>query len=337
MDCKVGEWSEWSDCTAQCGGGVQQRARSKSVEPANGGEPCPEQSDTKACNVQGCNADCALADWGDWSLCSKACDEGREQRTRKVIAPKRGVGECAADNDPTRMNFRTCNEFECSTLLPPGREVLQCIAMLDLVLLIDGSGSLGDYGWAEIKNMSSRLVKAMVGNATGVNVAILLFSGPDTREDLEACTSSNPDAAPDMEAQCSIKWIKRLSGNIPEVTKSVGAMEWPAKTTLTSVALGEARSELVSGRQDAASVVAVVTDGKPMSPIKTGRMADELKAIARLVWIPVGSVPEDTVTLMKKWSTEPWEDNFLHFPTFSTLDLPKTLNKVISGICPLVQ
>merc|ERR1719329_1421697 len=53
-DCKVGTWSSWSRCSAECGGGVTQRARDIKTHMRNGGKPCGQTSETKACNPKAC-------------------------------------------------------------------------------------------------------------------------------------------------------------------------------------------------------------------------------------------------------------------------------------------
>lgn len=318
-----------------------QRARSRVTEPENDGEPCPELSETKECNVGACNVDCVLADWTAWGLCSKACDSGHEQRTRPVSIPVKGQGQCIDPEDPSRMQFQDCNTYDCSEMLPPGsnRTLVKCTAMIDLVIMLDGSGSLGEYGWQSFKGMAEQLVSAMEGNTTGVNLAFMLFSGPSSAGDLENCTSSNPNIVPDVERQCGIKWVHHLSTTIDDVEKSVQAMEYPARTTLTSMAIAEAQQELTSGRQDAASVVVVITDGKPMSPIKTGQASDSLKSQGRLIFIPVGGAvtSKDSIDAMKGWASKPWEDNILPIDTFAQLNTAKTLNNIISTVCPKIE
>jgi hypothetical protein len=58
----VGEWGDWeefSECTATCGGGNQIRAREcKSLDPENGEINCETETEhyteTVACNTQAC-------------------------------------------------------------------------------------------------------------------------------------------------------------------------------------------------------------------------------------------------------------------------------------------
>lgn len=54
VDCELSEWTEWSDCSEECDGGMQQRTRSVIVAPANGGEACEDLNRTKACNETPC-------------------------------------------------------------------------------------------------------------------------------------------------------------------------------------------------------------------------------------------------------------------------------------------
>merc|ERR1712085_143811 len=88
--------------------------------------------------------------------------------------------------------------------------------------------------------------------------------------------------------ECGITWASHLTNDTAQVSQAAAAMKWPARTTLTSYALAEVKNESINGRQDAKSVVVVITDGKPMSKVRTAKASEELKTLARVVWIPVG-------------------------------------------------
>merc|ERR1719201_2887980 len=57
VDCRLSVWSGWSKCSAECGGGVQQRLREVKLAMKFGGKPCGPTSETKACNGQACEKD----------------------------------------------------------------------------------------------------------------------------------------------------------------------------------------------------------------------------------------------------------------------------------------
>ena len=76
VDCDVGEWGDWTDCSATCGGGTKSRDRSrpfflpifilsffrtKIADAENGGEECEDYllrilylNDTDSCNTWPC-------------------------------------------------------------------------------------------------------------------------------------------------------------------------------------------------------------------------------------------------------------------------------------------
>jgi hypothetical protein len=269
-------------------------------------------------------------------MCSKACGKGSRERTRAVLTPAKGLGTCDAWDSETRLHFEDCNLHSCQEIIPPGRTVLECSEMLDLILLVDGSGSLGEYGWEESKAVVKKLVHAMKGGANGVNLGVVLFSGPAQWEDFERCTGGNANDSPDPEV-CGVHWVKHMTGDIDDVETATAHMAWPRRTTLTSLALAEAGNELRNGRQDAPSVVMVITDGKPLSPLNTGKAAEDLKKMARLIWVPVGQGVKDSIAMMHMWASYPSEQNVLEIDSFAALDTPNTLNDLISGFCTQLE
>merc|ERR1719324_976442 len=58
VDCKLSGWRDWSKCSAECGGGVQQRLREVTTSMKFGGKPCDYTYETRACNNQACEKDC---------------------------------------------------------------------------------------------------------------------------------------------------------------------------------------------------------------------------------------------------------------------------------------
>ena len=61
VDCLFTDWSDWSECSATCGGGTQTRTRLVLVYPKDGGDACPALSDSQSCNTQECTGACCNA------------------------------------------------------------------------------------------------------------------------------------------------------------------------------------------------------------------------------------------------------------------------------------
>lgn len=53
-DCVLSEWTDWSNCSVDCGIGFAHRSRTIVYEPTNGGAACPRLSQTKRCRRPAC-------------------------------------------------------------------------------------------------------------------------------------------------------------------------------------------------------------------------------------------------------------------------------------------
>merc|ERR1719265_1854691 len=184
-DCKLSVWSGWSKCSAKCGGGVQQRLREVKHAMAYGGKPCGPTSETKACNGQACEKDCDLSQWTKWSRCSKDCDGGTAKRQKFVASEPKGAGKCPDRWSPKRLEYKKCAVGRCNT--PVKDMPLLCNRSLDIVLLLDGSGSLGKKGWkSELK--SAEYFLDAFSKSNKAQISIILYSGPKTWSGVSKCT-----------------------------------------------------------------------------------------------------------------------------------------------------
>jgi hypothetical protein len=113
VDCKVNDWSEWSNCNKPCGGGQMTRTRTIRVQPQYGGMSCPSLSDVQDCNANPCPVNCSVSDWGGWSKCDKECGGGTQTRTRTVTTPAAyGGNPCPSLTDVQECNKQECNKQE---------------------------------------------------------------------------------------------------------------------------------------------------------------------------------------------------------------------------------
>lgn len=336
IDCVVGEWEGWSSCSAECGGGVRERMRPVVTEMKYGGEPCEDTEASESCNAQSCAVDCVLEEWTEWSGCSQECGTGYSKRDRAVRTPAAGTGTCADPVGESRLESQDCNPRECTEFLheSKGKKFLQCGSKIDMIILMDGSGSMGSDGWKHSKNLAMNLLASLPGGDDKVKVALEVFSGPATWDAYERCNGKAGTAAPDIEKDCQVSWIKHLTNNTVEVAALVKDLKYPESTTMTSAALGEAGIELINGRPDAASVVIVITDGTPMSKSRAATAAKTIMEKARLMWVPVGSgAPMDWIETVCSW---PKEDNVIHVPEIAHLSAPFFANTIISKACPIL-
>ena len=55
IDCKLGAFTKWTECSATCGGGIKTRSRELETPPQHGGTPCDgELREVMGCGLDGC-------------------------------------------------------------------------------------------------------------------------------------------------------------------------------------------------------------------------------------------------------------------------------------------
>jgi len=186
VDCKVTPWAPWSACSLTCGGGTQTRQRGI-IQPARGGMPCSATAATQLCNMQACDVDCELSDWSAWGPCSQRCGGGGAQtRTREPIVEAVGAGTCWAWDDPLRREFKPCPPTPCApppvtaatAVAPPGPVNLtagfeSCDAALDLVVVLDASGSVSPESFRQEQAAAAGVLQRM----PNVAAAAVVYAG----------------------------------------------------------------------------------------------------------------------------------------------------------------
>jgi hypothetical protein len=206
---------------------------------------------------------------------------------------------------------------------------LECNRTLDVILLIDGSGSLGKAGW-EAEIIAAKLFIGAFKEAGKVEMAVILFSGPRTWSGVSKCTGKNTEGV-SLES-CGIKTVSHYTDDLNKIDQLVTGLDWPQGSTLTSLALMTAKAEMALGRADIHTIVVVFTDGRPLSFRKTGIAARDIRKAARLVWVPVTKFAP--LKQIKHWATRRWEENVIAVSDFSELHEPATVTHIIADICP---
>jgi len=309
LDCRMGEWQGWGQCTAQCGGGVKMRSRSVIQESEHGGLPCPDDVHSEMCNLEPCDDTCVWNVWSPWSECTRVCF-GFQRRTR---AERSGL--CHEERKHVKTEqWQSCNNYEeCE--VPPG----DCQAKLDIVFLLDASGSVSDEDFnlgVKFMNQVSTLVKST--NATGT---MIVFGGPSTVGELRECENGKTEL-------CG---ITVLNEHLEELPKEFSPKR-PEASSGTNLpgALTEANNLLAQSRMDAQGIAVVLTDGNPNSKFNTNAAAERLRQHSRLLFVVAGG---DKLDYFHQWASQPVHQNLRVVPSFE--DLASVAEDVAEDLCPI--
>jgi len=314
VDCLLTDWSEYSRCSKECGGGVQTRTRGKLTLPLNGGQSCTALQETQPCNTGSCDRDCTLTPWSQYSACSQACDGGKMTKTKSVVIKSRAEGECPAPKSWKRFWRTGCNEHPCM-----GDEV--CTSTMDIVLAIDSSGSLTQKGFDILKAFASEFVGRIHSNA---RIAVVQFGNGhlDEHKVVADAILSLPLTASMSKVNDTIKALKYQKGftNMAQAFKK-------ANEVLKRASRSEAETELI-----------MITDGKPSFQLQTGQALKELKQSVRVVMVHVKEFPsKQDIKLMKSYSSSPDSENYIFIPGKKQLKLnyEKFAQKLLVQTCPM--
>lgn len=323
VDCHMSSWSGYSKCTAECEGGLQTHTRSIMTKPKNGGRPCNTVEETRPCNSQSCDRNCELARWTTWSPCSVACGGGFKEEFRHVLIPTRGAGKCATAKSSFRYTKAPCNEQDCN-----GDEI--CIAKQDLIIAIDGSGSVEENGFKTLIDWVGVLLNRYMTEYSGqqaVKVGIVLFGNG-------VIMPGGQTVSPAINAQ-------KLTFDMKKVKGVVADLPWKKGFTNMAQAFSMAEDMFTKGsRKNAQQSVMVVTDGQPSFSFMTAEMVNQLedKGIMRYFAL-VSETPlnDPTMKNMKTWASQPWETNIVHVDgglLMLEADTELWAEKAVTRFCP---
>jgi len=294
------------------------------VKPKNGGMSCNTVEESRPCGTISCDRNCRLSRWTDWTPCSMACGGGFREKFRHVALPTRGFGKCPGPSSKFRYRKGPCNEQACT-----GDEI--CVAKQDLIVAVDGSGSIREKGFDTLKAFVKKLLSRYQTEYWGdeaVKLGIVLFGNGVIMEDGKTVSPARLE--------------KALTFDMAAVEAAVEAMPFKKGFTNMAQAFSTAENAFIQGsRRGAQSAVMVITDGRPSFNFMTNEMVEQLddKGITRyFLIINEQDLSSDGNRLMKAWASQPWETNLVHVPGGLTLlesDPDMWADKALVKFCPM--
>jgi hypothetical protein len=320
VDCKLGTWAAWSDCTQACGGGLRYRIRQREVEPRNGGFACGVMQETQQCNTGACDRNCQLGEWSAFSSCSQACDAGFSSRRKLVLQPEIGAGRCPEKDSSERLERQECNKHKCA-----GDE--KCVSKLDVVIAIDGSGSMTDSGFTILREFGSKFAERLQGGADEVRAGVVQFGNGQL---------DNDGVVSDAILALS------LSTDIDSVSSTITGLTFQQGFTNLAQGAIKARDLLnfAAPRSGAGKLIVVLTDGRPSFRHMAQQAMQQLKDVSRVMVVHVKTFPEQhNMDILKGYVTEPAEVNYLHIGGKKALEesMDAFVTKLVVQACEDVQ
>merc|ERR1719237_1175641 len=248
-----------------------------------------------------------------------ACGGGQQERVRTVLVPIRALGKCPSEEHPDRYKEQSCNSQECA-----GDEI--CIAKQDLVIAIDGSGSLKESGFEILRNFAANVTGRYMDTyygREGMRVGVILFGQGTVAAD---GTIGGAEQVSPITSD-----ISGLKAKIEALTWKKGITNMAQAFVLASRMLRE------NGREDAQAAVLVITDGKPSMKFVTSQKVQQLKEANTMIYFaPIADFPSKDLDVLKQWASSPWETNYERIPGLLALsnNFPMFGQRLIAKFCP---
>jgi uncharacterized protein YegL len=318
VHCSMSEWSGWSGCSKECGGGAQGKTRSILVKPRNGGTECDTTLEEQPCNTGSCDRDCTLMPWTAWEPCSMACGGGIQERVRNVDIPIRANGKCPGPKHADRFEMQSCNTQDCV-----GDEI--CIARQDLVIALDGSGSMKEEGFDAVKDFALNLTNKYQSTYYGVEdmrIGLVLFGNGEYFD--------NGTVAAAIE-------VVSITSDLTSVRTAIEGLQWQRGFTNMMEALQVADNMFADGRDDAQSAVMMISDGKWTNAYRTTMKATAMKDKGVQIFMaPIAESTSDNLKVLRGWASSPWETNYERIPGLDALvnNEAEFSQKLLVKFCP---
>merc|ERR1719476_301789 len=241
------------------------------------------------CNMGSCATDCAYEEWSDWSDCNPGCEKempswGGFYRTRNRFIkthPTNGGAACASWYSSTRHEYKSCAQKSCY-----GDEV--CQDRLDIVVAIDGSGSLTRLGFDVVKRFAKTFLQKFA-NTTDKRWHLVGFG----------------NGVLDNGTVSAAEVLLESQDDVSTVIQAVEGMTWKKGFTNLAQAALAAKPLLSQGNGQHQPMVVIITDGYPSYYRDTNFAMFELRETARVaIAVLNGNLPFQQREWLHWWSRD---------------------------------
>lgn len=326
--CESTAYSAFSSCSAECGGGIKSKSRTMIRRNEYGGENCDDMQVEVPCNTGSCDRDCSLASWTHWGPCSMACSPdggqttGIKEKFRAVKQPLRENGHCPKKTSRLRWRRKVCNDVDCL-----GDE--KCAAEMDLIIAVDGSGSLSAHegqggdeaGWKIVQNFTEEFLTKMWATEDGtmerdgngkMRIGLLQF-GNGALENVVGKDGSGNTTVISPAVR-----VLDLKGNLNTVKKAAKEDLKYRKgfTNMAQVFPLANNMFMLHGHTGKVKQVLLITDAAPSMQFQTTQAAEKFKDAGGLLSIvaikPCEGELDDDLKYMRSLASLPKSTNFKH-------------------------
>jgi len=142
-----------------------------------------------------------------------------------------------------------------------------CQAAIDLVFVLDGSGSITSDDFIKMKEFAARVVNQFNVTQGGAHIGVVQFS--------EKVLFGPPAAQTEIE----------LTDNLPAVVRTITNMVQRQGGTDTAAGLRQGQAELAKGRPNVMDVLILLTDGKANDTTEARNAAAQIRAAGAQIFV----------------------------------------------------
>jgi uncharacterized protein YegL len=207
---------------------------------------------------------------------------------------------------------------------------------MDLIIALDGSGSLRESGYDVLKSFAVMLVgkmKAMSYEREAVHVGVVQFGNGKLEK-------KKDDKGKEIDVISAGKMISELSDDLDDVAAKIDKTKWERGFTNMAQAFPTAATITQNtGRGGAPTTMLMITDGKPSFKFSTANVAKEFKEKGgQVIVVEVNKrlSKEDKTFMESEIASEPWEANYVRIPGIKALDrqMEYWATQVLVTSCP---